>query len=363
MSHSGQRKDFIVYGIQNLFPGYFALVMATGITGIAAGLYDYALIAKSFYFFNLAAFALLWGLLILRMVLYFDDFRRDLTDHNRGPGFFTVVAAANVLGSQLILQYGRFTPALLLWITSLILWFLITYSFFAAITIKRSHPGIQKGLNGSWLIIIVATQSVALLGTLLFTNSEGRFSDFFLLMMICLFLTGGMLYIVLITLIIYRFAFFPLKPRDVSAPYWIGMGAVAISTLTGTEIIRALEESIFGDLEGFTKGLTLFFWAFGTWWIPLLLILGFWRHVRHKIPLPWTTRGYDPSYWGMVFPLGMYTVCTHALAQIFDVPILDVIPKYFIFIAIAAWISTFTGMAHRIMKNIFPARPQKTEKS
>src|SRR5690625_6727793 len=86
------------------------------------------------------------------------------------------------------------------------------------------------------------------------------------------------------------------------------MGAVAISTLTGTEIINLLHDSIFSDMDSFIKGFTLFFWSFGTWWIPLLLILGVWRHMIHKIPFPWSVRGYHPSYWAMVFPLGMYTV-------------------------------------------------------
>lgn len=354
MSNPGHRRDFInKYGIQQLFPGYFALVMATGIIAIAAHIYEYSIIAKAFFTFNLLSYGILWCFLLLRIVLYFDDFRDDLTDHNRGPGFFTVIAASNVIGCQLILQYDLYFPALLLWIGSLVLWFLITYLFFAAITIKRANPGIQKGLNGSWLIAVVATQSVALSGALLYGNSITDFNDFFLFILISFFLVGCMLYLVIITLIIYRFAFFPLKPQDISAPYWIGMGAVAISTLAGTEIIWHLNGNIFSDLIGFMKGFTLFFWAFGTWWIPLLLILGFWRHIIHKIPFPWTEKGYDPSYWGMVFPLGMYTVCTHSLAQTLNLTFLNFIPEYFIFIAFAAWIATFAGMIHMIIKNVF----------
>ncbi|MFN2634189.1 MAG: hypothetical protein ABR610_12305 [Thermoanaerobaculia bacterium] len=52
--------------------------------------------------------------------------------------------------------------------------------------------------------------------------------------------------------------------------------------------------------------MTLLFRAAATWWIPMLLILGFWRHVTRRFPLT-----YNPLYWGAVFPLGMYTVCTY----------------------------------------------------
>src|SRR5690625_8025665 len=95
----------------------------------------------------------------------------------------------------------------------------------------------------------------------------------FLFSMICFFLIGCMLYLVIITLIIYRFAFYPLKPQDISAPYWIGMGAVAIATLTGTGIINLLHDSNFSDMDRFITGFTLFFWGFGTRWMRLLLIL------------------------------------------------------------------------------------------
>jgi hypothetical protein len=57
------------------------------------------------------------------------------------------------------------------------------------------------------------------------------------------------------------------------------MGAVAISTLAGTSLM--LNTSHFPFLQGIfpsVQGFTLFFWATGTWWIPMLVILGIWRH-------------------------------------------------------------------------------------
>src|SRR5690625_7330121 len=108
------------------------------------------------------------------------------------------------------------------------------------------------------------------------------------------------------------------------------MEADTISTHTVTEIINLLHDSIFSDMDSFIKGFTLFFWSFGTWWIPLLLILGVWRHMIHQITFPWSVRGYHHSYWAMVFPLCMYTVCTYSLAHTIEAEFLNSISIIFI---------------------------------
>jgi tellurite resistance protein TehA-like permease len=53
-------------------------------------------------------------------------------------------------------------------------------------------------------------------------------------------------------------------------------------------------------------------------------------------------------YWGAVFPLGMYTVCTVRLAQAVDAPFLLVVPRVFVFIALGAWALTLIGLARQI---------------
>jgi tellurite resistance protein TehA-like permease len=335
------QRNFILRAAADLFPGYFALVMATGIISIACSLLGMKVLAMALVVVNVIAFVVLWGLLLTRLFLFFSRVRDDINNHLRGPGFFTVVAGTSVLGSQLLIVRNQYQVASILWVVALILWTIIMYSFFAAMTVRENKPSIEGGLNGAWLLAVVATQSISVLGTLL-VDHFSNYREPVLFFTLCMFLIGCMLYIPLITLIFYRFTFVNVTTTSLTPPYWINMGAVAITTLAGARLILAAPEwSILNDALPFLKGFTLFFWAAGSWWIPLLFILGFWRHVYRKFPLK-----YDPQYWGMVFPFGMYTVCTFQLAKAINFPPLLVIPTYFIYLALAGWFVVSFGLVH-----------------
>lgn len=344
MTDLPKRSNFILRAAADLFPGYFALVMATGIISIACYLLEMQTLAVVLLVVNIVAYTLLWLLLLLRLLLFFARVKDDINNHVRGPGFFTVVAATSVLGSELLIVTSQFRIASLLWLLGLILWLVIMYSFFTAMTVRENKPSIEGGLNGGWLLAVVATQSISVLGTLLVDHLAG-YREPILFFTLCMFLLGAMLYIPLITLIFYRFTFVNITTTSLTPPYWINMGAVAITTLAGARLIIAAPQwTTLNEFMPFLKGFTLFFWAAGTWWIPLLLILGFWRHVYKRFPLK-----YDPQYWGMVFPFGMYTVCTVQLARAIDFLPLLIIPRYFIYLALAGWLAVSLGLIYSLL--------------
>jgi tellurite resistance protein TehA-like permease len=155
-----------------------------------------------------------------------------------------------------------------------------------------------------------------------------------------------MLYIWMMSLIFYRYTFFRFSPSDLSPPYWINMGAMAISTLVGAQlIINASASPFLQSFLPFLKGFTVFYWATGTWWIPMLLILGVWRHVYKRFPLV-----YDPLYWGAVFPLGMYAACTWKMNAAMEFNILGFLPPVVWTVALGAWSLAFFGMLFSLLR-------------
>ncbi len=338
-------------GLSGLHPAYFALVMATGIVSIASQLVGIPWVPRVLFALNLAFYPLLWALTLARAVRYPARLIADLSHHGRAVGFFTMVAATCVLGSQCIVVVDAPRAALWLWVLGVVLYLVLVYSVFTILTVKEHKPPLAEGINGGWLVSVVAAQSVAVLGAQVAPSFVH--GDRVLFFCLCMWLGGGMLYLWIIALIFYRYTFFTLAPSDLAPPYWINMGAAAISTLAGTVLIAARSHSpLLVDLLPFVRGLTLMWWATATWWIPMLFVLGVWRHVYRRFPFR-----YDPLYWGAVFPLGMYTAATARLSRAVDAPYLFEIPRWFVFVALGAWGVTFAGMVAHVLRRAHPAEP------
>jgi tellurite resistance protein TehA-like permease len=322
----------------------FALVMATGIVSIAAHLLGVDVVDVALLVVNVVAYVVLWAMTAARLARDPAAFGRELSDHRAAPALLTVVAGTCVLGNQMVLIADSVPLAEALLIFGAALWLVLTYTMFTALIVKPEKPRPEDAVNGGWLLAVVATQSVAVLIALLegHWGRQLRFDADFVA--VALWLVGGMLYIWIAGLILRRLVFERIAPADLAPSYWIDMGAMAISTLAGSLLIGdAADSAPLDALKPFIAGVTVLYWATATWWIPLLVILGIWRHVVRRVPI-----AYDPLYWSAVFPLGMYAAATLKMADALSLDFLDPAAHVVFWIALAAWLATFTGLARGV---------------
>ncbi|MBI3909894.1 MAG: tellurite resistance/C4-dicarboxylate transporter family protein [Armatimonadetes bacterium] len=329
---------------RGMYPGYFALVMATGIVSNAFFLLGYQCISQLLLWVNLVAYPTLIAATVMRLARFRAELWADLTNPEWVFTFFTFVAGSNVLGVQLFLR-GYQSPALALWLIALVVWLILGYFSFSVLTFARPRPGIEV-VHGGWLIAIVATQSIVLLGTLLAPGMESLTTVAFLGVH-SLWGVGVALYGIFIIFIVYRLFFVRLDPADLTPVYWVIMGAAAISANAGAAIIRSAPSVPFlTALRPFVEGATLSLWAWSTWWIPLLVVFGVWRHLVCRVPLT-----YHPAYWSMVFPLGMYAVATYRLSLAAELEGLKVIPQVMAWVALSAWGVTMLGLLRLLARS------------
>jgi tellurite resistance protein TehA-like permease len=226
-----------------------------------------------------------------------------------------------------------------MWLFALALWFALIYLSFGVLTFLNTARDVNI-VHGGWLIAIVGTESLVILGTVI-APPLGQLGVAVFVLLHMLWGVGLALYGIFITLFCQRIFFFEFEPDDITPLLWVVMGAAAISTNAGSTLI--LSDSTLPFLQSmrpFIDGVTLIMWAWATWWIPLLVLFGIWKHGVCRVPLTYT-----PMLWSLVFPLGMYALASLRLSLASDFPPLHSISLAMVWVALAAWAATALGLA------------------
>jgi len=324
--------------IETLYPGGFALVMATGVISNALFVEGSRAISDLFFLANALAFLWLAVLTVLRALRFPRALWSDLTNPRHVFSFFTLVASSSVFGESLDLR--AFSAAAFdLWLFALAAWFALIYFSFAVLTFLNAEHGADV-VHGGWLLAIVGTESLAVLGTAVAPATASIRPAVFVLAHM-LWGVGIGLYAIYMTLFIQRIFFFKIGPDDLTPALWVIMGAAAISANAGSTLILTDTGTRFLQVMlPFIDGVTLSLWAWATLWIPVLLIFGVWKHHFRGIPLTYT-----PLLWSIVFPLGMYSVATQRLSLASSLSGLQDVSHAMLWIAVAAWAASTAALA------------------
>ncbi|MGH2501942.1 MAG: tellurite resistance/C4-dicarboxylate transporter family protein, partial [Ktedonobacterales bacterium] len=241
--------------VRTLYPGYFASVMATGIVSVALLLTGALSLSYALWAIGGALLIFLTVVYGLRALRYKTEMRRDFFDASTAFGFFTFIAAVGVIAARSALGHWTIIPGALTVIAA-IAWFILTYWTFAMLLITNTQP-IGQALNGSWLIAIVATESLATTWVLL-TNIQPGQRAMLQLLAYVFWTFGVLLYLIFIALIMYRFFFLKIQPSDLKPPYWINMGAMAITTVAGVRMLDVTQPTtLLVTLRPYIEGFTV----------------------------------------------------------------------------------------------------------
>ena len=343
-------NDRVRQSVEQLAPGYFALVMATGIISVGMLLEGHVFLSWALLVVCAAAFVVLAVLTGWRLVAYRRAVLDDLTDPRRGFGFFTFIAGTNVLGVRLAMDahYGL-TGVLLLVATAA--WLVLGYVVPWTAVLGRAQRPVVATANGTWFIWVVASQSVAVAAASLEPVSVSLRRELALVAVfswsvgVCLYAAAGVF-------VSARLMLYDLRPQDLTPPYWVAMGAGAITVLAGARIVEMADAPMVDATRGLVAGASVVFWAFATWLLPALVAAGWWRHRTHRVPLT-----YDATLWSIVFPLGMYAVAGIYLGRADRLPIVGAIGSAELWVASAVWALTFPAMSVHVVRTVFRPEP------
>jgi tellurite resistance protein TehA-like permease len=335
-------------GIRDLNPGYFALVMATGIVSEAMRLDGAASTSGFLLGAGIVAYVLLAAGYGWRLAGYRREFLADTADPRRAFAFFTFVAASDVLAARLAGD-GHTVAAVLLLAAGGAGWLLLSYSVPLLLARRSSLAPALAGANGTWFVWVVGTQSIAVAAASL----RKPLPEGLAALATCCWAVGVVLYLVIAVMVATALLEYPVRPAELTPPYWVSMGATAISVLAGALILRLPPTHLGAAVHGVVTGLSVVLWAFGTWLIPLLLVLGVWRHLLRRVSL-----AYEPGMWSIVFPIGMYGVASGELGQVLKVSWLVTLGRYEAWLALAVWAVVAVAMAAALLRLLvrLPAR-------
>ena len=233
---------------------------------------------------------------------------------------------------------------------SVIVWLGLGYVIPWTAVLGNDHRPVLDTANGTLFIWVVASQSIAVVAAGLEPLIAGQRAQLAILAVFA-WSVGVVLYAATAVLVALRMLLYPLRPEHLDPPYWVAMGAVAITVVAGARIVEMDNAPMIDATRGLVSGLSVVFWAFATWLVPPLLAAGVWRHFVRRIPLR-----YEPTLWSMVFPLGMYAVAGMYLGRADSLPVVEFVGTHWFWVAVAAWVVVGLATVREISDKVRPQR-------
>ena len=190
--------------------------MATGIISTGTSLLGPSWLSKGLLVVASIGLVVLGTALVVRLAVFRSSVAADIQAPERVFGFFTIVAGIDVLGVRLAAAGHPLATAILAGLAAAV-WLVLTYGVPASLLLTRERDSVLGGVNGTWLLWVVGTQSLSVTASALvpvWPSQAGLLAP----AAVGLWSVGLVLYLLLVSLILLRWLTVAMSPPPSGRP-------------------------------------------------------------------------------------------------------------------------------------------------
>ena len=348
----GQRHNII----RQFTPNWFTVSMGTGVVALIVSEFPMlkALtwqLGTGLWYFNILLFVLFSVLYGLRWAFYSHEAKQIFQHPSMSLFLGTIpMALATILNG--FLKYGQpiygdtaVQIAQMLWYVDVVLALLVAWAVPFAMYRHQEHA--LQQMTAVWLLPIVACEVAASSGGLLLghlaadTHAVAILLGSYLLWGVSVLPAFAILTILMLRLVLHK-----LPEKELAVSSWLALGPIGTAALAllvlghqAPTLMASLGLAQLGQLfqqAGILASLILL--GFGLWWLGIAVLTTL-HHAKQDLP-------FNLGWWGLTFPLGVYTLAILTLAQQLNLAFLYAVGYAFAAILMLLWSLVATKTAH-----------------
>ena len=348
----GQRHNII----RQFTPNWFTVSMGTGVVALIVSEFPMlkALtwqLGTGLWYFNILLFVLFSVLYSLRWAFYPHEAKQIFQHPSMSLFLGTIpMALATILNG--FLKYGQpiygdtaVQIAQTLWYADVVLALLVAWAVPFAMYRHQEHA--LQQMTAVWLLPIVACEVAASSGGLLLghlpadTHAVAILLGSYLLWGVSVLPAFAILTILMLRLVLHK-----LPEKELAVSSWLALGPIGTAALAllvlghqAPTLMASLGLAQLGQLfhqAGILASLILL--GFGLWWLGIAVLTTL-HHAKQDLP-------FNLGWWGLTFPLGVYTLAILTLAQQLNLAFLYAVGYAFAAILMLLWSLVATKTAH-----------------
>lgn len=341
--------------IRHFTPNWFTVTMGTGVVALILPELPFAHslmahLAVLLWQFNIALFLMFSLLYVLRWIIYPTE-AKQIFSHASMSLFLGAIpmALATIINGYLkfgIHLYGDWVVpfAQLLWYIDVLLavsiaWIVPFYMY------NRQQHELQS-MTAVWLLPIVACEVAAATGGLLLPHiAVGQQALGILLGGYVLWGISVLPAFAILTILMLRLALHKLPSKELAISSWLALGPIGTGALAllilgaqAPQVLAVIDQQslgVFCQQAGIVVSLILM--GFGLWWLGIAVLTTL-KHAKTALP-------FNLGWWGLTFPLGVFTLAVLNLAQQLHVSFIQSIGYALAVILIMLWLVVVTKTA------------------